>query len=133
MSNTPFDPALFRDEAVSEETRTINTGIVQLSSPGFLLIAASFATAARKHRLPTISFLKVYARAGVLMTYGPVQELYFPRAAVLADRILKGDRAGELPIEGPDRFELAINQATAKAIGVTIRSSLLLRADEVIQ
>jgi putative ABC transport system substrate-binding protein len=109
------------------------TGVVQLSSPGFVVVANAFSVAARKHGLPAIAFLKVYARSGVLMTYGPIQEQYFPRAVVLADRILKGDSAAELPIEGPDRFELAINLRTAKALGLTITQTLRLRADEVIE
>lgn len=109
------------------------SGIVQLGSPGFVVVAERFAVAARKYRLPTIAFLKTYVRSGVLMTYGPILELYFPRSVVMADRILKGDAAGELPIEGPDRFELAVNQATAKAIGVAIPASLLLRADQVVE
>jgi putative ABC transport system substrate-binding protein len=109
------------------------TGVVQLSSPGFVVVANAFSAAARKHGLPAIAFLKAYARSGVLMTYGPIQEQYFPRAVVLADRILKGDSAAELPIEGPDRFELAINLRTAKALGLTITQTLRLRADEVIE
>jgi len=109
------------------------TGIVQLSSPGFVVVAQAFAAAARRYSLPTIAFLKAYARVGVLMTYGPDQEQYFPRAVVLADRILKGDSAAELPIEGPDRFELAINLQTAKALGLTVPQTLRLRADELIE
>ena len=109
------------------------TGIVQLSSPGFVVVATEYAEAARRHGLPMISFLKSYAQAGVLMTYGPVQSYYFPRAVALADKILRGERAAELPIEGPDRFELVINGRTAKALGLTIPQSLLLRTDEVIE
>jgi putative ABC transport system substrate-binding protein len=109
------------------------TGIVHLTSPGFSLMAEPFAAAARKHRLPAISFLKVYARSGVLMTYGPHQGEYFVRAVLLADKILKGARPGEVAIEGPDRFELAINMATARAMGLSIPQTLLLRADEVIE
>ncbi len=109
------------------------TGIVQLSSPGFALIAERFAAAASKHRVPAISFLKTHAQAGMLLTYGPVQADYFARAVVLADKVLKGAKPGEVAIEGPDRFELVINLKTAKAIGLKIPSPLLLRADEVIQ
>ena len=109
------------------------TGIVQLSSPGFTSVAGSFADAAIKHRLPSISFLKTYTRFGVLMTYGPIQDSYFGRAAVYADRIVKGEKPGEMPIEAPDRFEFVINRATARALGLTIPPAVLLRADEVIQ
>jgi putative tryptophan/tyrosine transport system substrate-binding protein len=109
------------------------TGIVPMSSAGFVLVAAPVAAAAQKYRLPTIGFLKTYARAGMLMSYGPIQELYFPRAVLLADKILKGERPGDVPIEGPDRFELVLNRKTARAIGVTLAQGLLLRADEVIE
>jgi putative ABC transport system substrate-binding protein len=109
------------------------TGIVQLSSPGFSVVAERFALAARKHRIPAISFLKAYAKAGFLMTYGPVQENYFVRSVVIADRILKGQKPAETPIEGPDRFELVINRSTARELGLTIAPAVLLRADEVIE
>jgi putative ABC transport system substrate-binding protein len=109
------------------------TGVVPMSSPGFLLVAASLAAAAQKYRLPTIGFLKPYARAGLLMSYGPIQEVYFPRAVAFANKVLNGANPGELPIERPDRFELVLNFKTARAIGVTIPRSLLLRADEVIE
>jgi putative ABC transport system substrate-binding protein len=77
--------------------------------------------------------LKNYAKAGVLMTYGPVQEIYFRRAVILADKILRGAPAGDLPIEGPDRFELALNLQTAQAIGLRMPSTLVVLADEVIE
>jgi putative ABC transport system substrate-binding protein len=109
------------------------TGIVPMSSPGFVVRVAPFAAAAIKYRLPTIGFLSTYAAAGLLMSYGPVQDLYFVRAVGFADRILKGAKAGDLPIEGPDRFELVINLRTARLIGSTVPQSLLLRADEVIR
>ncbi len=124
---TSFDVAL-RDLAGRPRT-----GIVPMSSPGFVVSAKAFADAATKFHLPSIGFLKVYARAGMLMSYGPIQELYFARAVGFADRILKGAKAGEMPIEGPDRFELTINQRTARAIGASIPPLLLLRADEVIE
>ena len=109
------------------------TGVVQIGSAGFGSVAERFATAARKHHLPTIGFLKNYAQAGLLMSYGPVQERYFGRAIVMADKVLKGANVAQIPIEGPDRFELVINMVSAKAIGLKIPQSLLLRADEVIE
>ncbi len=109
------------------------TGIVQLGSPGFAVVAEAFAAAALRHRLPTIAFLRAYAVSGTLLTYGPNQEAYFSRAAVLADRILHGTKAGDIPIERPDRFELAINLKTAKALGVELPASLFAQADEVIE
>ena len=109
------------------------TGIVQIGTAGFAVVAERFAAAARKHHLPTIGFLKIYALAGVLMSYGPIQEFYFPRAVGMADKVLRGASVAQMPIEGPDRFELVINMASARAIGLKIPAALLLRADEVIQ
>ena len=96
-------------------------------------IADRVAAAAQRYGMPTVSHLKAYARAGLLLTYGTMQDVYFPRAVVLADKILKGEKPGDLPIERPDRFELVINLKTAKTLGLTIPQSLLLRADDVIR
>jgi putative ABC transport system substrate-binding protein len=109
------------------------TGVIQLTSPGFSALAESFAAAAAKHRLPSIMFLKVYAQAGALMSYGPNQEDYFPRAIAVADKILRGEKASEMPIEHPTRLELVVNLKTAKALGITVPPSLLARANEVIE
>ena len=109
------------------------TGVVQLSSAALGPFRGRLAEAALKYRLPTISFLKFYAEAGALMTYGPNLEVYFPRAMVLADKILKGEKPGDLPIGQPDRYELVINLKTAKALGIIIPPTLLARADELIE
>jgi putative ABC transport system substrate-binding protein len=86
-----------------------------------------------KHRLPTMSGLSAYVRGGVLITYGPsLGDLYY-RAATYVDKILKGSRPGDLPVEQPTKFELVINLKTAKALGLTIPPSLLARADQVIE
>jgi len=108
--------------------------IVQVSVSSFTVAAAAnFAAAVQKYQLPAIASVKSWLISGALMSYGGVVEVHFPRAVILADRILNGEKPGELPIEGPDRFEFVINLKTAKAIGLTIPQSLLLRADEVIQ
>jgi putative ABC transport system substrate-binding protein len=67
------------------------------------------------------------------MSYGPKQEEYFPRAIQIADRILRGDRVADLPLERPTKFEFVLNLNTAKALGISIPPSLLARADEVIE
>jgi len=91
------------------------------------------AELALKHRLPTIHSFPPEVRDGGLMFYGPSNEENYQRSAALADRILKGARPSELPVEQPTKFELIINLKTAKALGMTIPESFLLRADEVIE
>jgi putative ABC transport system substrate-binding protein len=84
-------------------------------------------------RIADISTVASYAEMGGLMSYGPSLEESFRLAATYVDRILKGAKPGELPVEQPTRFEMVINLRTAKALGVTIPQSVLLRADKVIE
>ena len=91
------------------------------------------AELAVKHRLPAVAGLREYVEVGCLASYGTDYPDLFRRAAVYVDKILKGAKAGDLPIEQPTKFELVINLKTAKALGLTIPQSLLGRADEVIQ
>jgi ABC-type uncharacterized transport system substrate-binding protein len=88
---------------------------------------------AAKHRLPTMHENRAFAEAGGLMSYGPDMADIFRRAATYVDKILKGGKPADLPVEQPTKFELVINLKTAKALGLTIPPSLLQRADEVIE
>jgi putative ABC transport system substrate-binding protein len=94
---------------------------------------ARLATLAARSRLPSMYGLSGYAEAGGLINYGPNLHELFRHAATYIDKILKGARPAELPVEQPTRFELAINLKTAKVLGLTIPQSILLRADQVIQ
>jgi putative ABC transport system substrate-binding protein len=90
------------------------------------------AELAIQHRLPGVFTLREYAEAGGLMSYGPDWSTLLRQLAQQTDRVLRGARPAELPMEQPSRFDLVINQATAKAIGLAVPRPLLLRADEVI-
>ncbi len=102
--------------------------IIQPSLP-----AKRAAELALKYRIPAASFVRGIVEAGGLMTYGVAEADVYRRAAVFADKILKGAKPADLPVEQPTKFELVINVKTAKALGLTIPQSLLLRADQVIE
>ena len=85
------------------------------------------------HRLAAISLNRGFAQAGGLLSYGPNLPDLFRRAATYVDRILKGAKPGDLPVEQPAKFDLVVNMRTAKALGLTIPPSLLARADYVIE
>jgi putative tryptophan/tyrosine transport system substrate-binding protein len=88
---------------------------------------------ALKNRLPALSFVREFAQAGALMTYGPDLTGHLRLAALYLDKIFKGARPADLPVEQPSTFELLLNLKTAKALGLTIPPSVLLRADQVIE
>jgi len=94
---------------------------------------AQLAELALKHRLPMMCGQAQYVGAGCLMSYGANLGDLFRRAAIFVDKILKGAKSADLPVEQPTKFELVINLRTAKALGLTIPQSLLLRADQVIE
>ncbi|PYV09419.1 MAG: hypothetical protein DMG07_23225 [Acidobacteria bacterium] len=105
------------------------------TDPAYLLpgAAARLADLAVKSRLPSMHAQRAAVEAGGLMSYGPSIVALWRRGAVFVDKILKGARPGDLPIEQPTKFELVISLKTAKALGLTIPPSVLARADEVIQ
>lgn len=86
-----------------------------------------------KHRLPTSGSHSAWAESGLLMSYGTDFVDLFGRSARLVDKILRGAKPADLPVEQPTKFELVINMKTAKALGVTVQPSLLARADRVIE
>jgi putative ABC transport system substrate-binding protein len=107
--------------------------LIVLSDSLFTNQRARIVDLAAKSRLPAVYDVRLFPERGGLMSYGPNIADLFRRSATYVDKILKGAKPGDLPIEQPTKFELVINLKTAKALGLTIPQSLLRRADEVIQ
>jgi putative tryptophan/tyrosine transport system substrate-binding protein len=107
--------------------------VLVLNDAMFVSQRTGMVELAAQHRLPAVYEDRQFAEAGGLMTYGPNEAANFRRAATYVDKILKGAKPADLPVEQPTKFELVINLKTAKALGLTIPPSVLARADEVIQ
>jgi ABC-type uncharacterized transport system substrate-binding protein len=108
-------------------------GIIVTNDPFFFANRVKLVQFAASKRLPAVYFFTLFADAGGLMAYGGSLENSYRRAATYVDKILKGARPADLPIEQPTTFELVINLRTARALGLMIPRSLLLRADHVIE
>ena len=121
------------EAAFSTMTRERANAVLVISAVMFFGAQRQLASLALKHRLPTMFGLREHAEAGGLLSYGTNNADLFRRAAGYVDKILKGANPAELPVEQASKFELVINLRTAKALGLTIPQSVLLRADEVIE
>ena len=125
-------PADF-DKAFSDMTRVRAGALTVLTSSMFFAERRRLVDLAAKNRLPAVYTWREFVDAGGLMSHGPDLADMWRRAATYVDKILKGAKPGDLPVEQPTKFELVINLKTAKALGLTIPQSVLGRADEVIQ
>jgi putative ABC transport system substrate-binding protein len=121
------------DRAFSDMTRGGVGALQVVVTPVFDSHRRRLVDLAAKNQLPTVYAAKGWAEDGGLMSYGPDFADLFRRAATYVDKILKGAKPGDLPVEQPTKFELVINLKTAKALGLTIPPSLLARADQVIE
>jgi putative ABC transport system substrate-binding protein len=125
-------PADF-ERAFSEMTRARAGALTVRPAPMFISERRRLVALTAKNRLPAVYAWREFVDAGGLMAYGPNLADLYRRAATYVDKILKGAKPADLPVEQPTKFELVINVKTAKALGLTIPPSLLGRADEVIQ
>jgi putative ABC transport system substrate-binding protein len=131
-------PLSMRDAADTE--RAIST-FARYTNSGLIVTASVLATRQReliirlaaRHKLPTVYFFRNFVTRGGLIAYGPDPIDQYRRAASYVDRILKGEKPADLPVQAPTKYELVINMKTAKALGLTIPDTLLARADEVIE
>jgi putative ABC transport system substrate-binding protein len=121
------------ERVIGEYAREPNGGLIILPSPNTLVHRRAIMAQAARHRLPAIYPYSFFAREGGLISYGIVPSDNFRRAAAYVDRILKGARPGELPIQVPTKFELVINLKTAKALDLDVPVSLQQRVDEIIE
>ncbi len=121
------------DNAFAAMTRERAAALLVLTDSMFFGQRQRLADLAARSKLPALYSQKEFVDAGGLVSYGPSLTDMFRRAAIHVDKLLRGAKPGDIPIEQPTKFELVINLRTAKALGLTISQSLLLRADEVIQ
>ena len=121
------------EQAVANFARSPNGGLIPSPSSAVVQHRDLIVTLAARHKLPAIYWERFFVTAGGLMSYGPDITEAFRQAAGYVDRILKGEKPADMPVQAPTKYELAINLKTAKALGLTVPQSLLARADEVIE
>jgi putative ABC transport system substrate-binding protein len=125
--------ALEIERGVAAFVRSGNGGLIVTGSPLSLVHRDLIIALAARDKLPTVYFLRPFVTGGGLISYGPDVVDQARRAAGYVDRILKGEKPADLPVQAPTKYELTINLKTAKALGIEIPSTLLARADEVIE
>jgi putative ABC transport system substrate-binding protein len=129
----PFRGASDLDGAISRAVKGGAGALLVLTSPEIFLARERIAASARRYRLASASIFPAYAEAGGLLGYGPNLAGLYRQAAKYVDRVLRGVRPADLPIERPSKFEFVVNLKTARALGLTIPPSLLARADKVVE
>src|SRR5262245_48178911 len=130
----PIDPrdASEIESAIQAFARSAKGGLIVTAGPALSQRDLIFKLAAQ-HQLPAIYYNRFFVAGGGLMSYGPDLNAAYRRAAGYVDRILKGEKPADLPVQAPTKYELVINLKTAKALGLTMPDTLLARADEVIE
>jgi len=129
----PVDNMLELQSLVTSQAREQNSGLVVIPDAFTELHRAEIVSLAVRHRVPAVNWSRSFAEGGGLISYGPYLVEEFRRAASYADRILKGEKPSELPVQTPVTFELVINMKTATALGLTVPDKLRVSADEIIE
>ncbi len=121
------------ERAIATFAQRSDGGMIQVASPTGAANISSIIAAAARYKLPAVYIQRPFVAAGGLISYGPNFEDQYRRAADYVNRILKGEKPADLPVQAPNKYELAINLKTAKALGISVPAGLLARADEVIE
>jgi putative ABC transport system substrate-binding protein len=121
------------ERAITAFARSSNGGLIVTGSPLTLVHRHLIITLAARHRLPAVYPFRYFATSGGLISYGPDTVDQYRRAAGYVDRILKGEKPADLPVQTPTKYQLVINLKTAKALGLEVPATVLARADEVIE
>jgi putative ABC transport system substrate-binding protein len=121
------------ERAVTAFSRSASGGVIVTASALSVIYRDLIIRLAAQHRLPVVYFERFFVTAGGLISYGADQIDQYRRAAGYVDRILKGEKPADLPVQAPTKYELVINLKAAKALGLTVPDTLLARADEVIE
>jgi putative ABC transport system substrate-binding protein len=121
------------ERVIMDFARKPNGGLIVATSPAAVVNRKLIIKVAAKHSLPAVYFLKDFVEEGGLISYGPDIADQYRRAAGYIDRILKGEKPADLPVQAPTKFDVAINIKTAKALGLTVPPALIARADKVIE
>jgi putative ABC transport system substrate-binding protein len=121
------------ERAIAAFARSANDGLIVTGSPSATVHRNLIITLAARHNLPAVYYYRSFVAAGGLISYGPDFIDQYRAAAGYVDRILKGEKAADLPVQAPTKYELVINLRTAKALGLEVPAMLLARADEVIE
>ena len=121
------------ERGVAAFARSTNGGLIVAGSPLSLVHRELIIALAARHKLPAVYWDRFFITAGGLISYGPDQIDQFRAAAGYVDRILKGEKPADLPVQAPTKYELVVNLKTARALGLDLPPTVLARADEVIE